>query len=1810
MASQKITRLIEQCLSEDQTQLIIEDTKIKKKHAPCLFKSLQSLSSILTMVEIKSCRLKKIPPEINLLTGLRVLKIEDNLIQDLPPMNALTNLRELGLSANDFHNFPESITALHSLTSLDLTANNVAWIPGTVSQLTSLINLSLDSNGLPYFPIPVSLLTSLKIFNCCDNGLRVFPAQVFQLTRIQALIMSQNAFQYIPSELQDIKRSLTYLDLSDNCISKLPAEMGSLVKLRTLLLQHNKIIQLPEEMGNMESLETLKLHDNQIISLPSTFGRLTNLVELYLQENELSSLPPQLGDCASLRKLRLEYNKLTSLPDTISKLSKLNVFMLHDNYLAQIPPFMNHPHFLRHLLRITLHDNRFSDNTQNDISNMGALNFLLQCQEGCNDNAPILYGPVKKSTGKDTVRRTTRVGNNADTPSNDGGWLRDIAASSKVLTPTARRRASSVDEALPLYAESVTRSRSASVGSYLAAPPYRTFQSVYEFIVDELDLSGKRKEMLYALPHEDKWKLLSNISRESAMNLLMTNSKVRFTSSIVNSPAVSAPSSPRLGTATPSSVVSSPMLNRLSASSPLIGASPSPIVVARTPSSPVVSHTRAGVIPPLNLGDVSMSPAMPRGAKSPGGCKSPKSPKGSKLSILSSSSRSPRGSVSQAFVLSQNISMDSISTIKENLTTQSVSKITAFAESGGIDHILQIIKSVSGRPGKSEDDYVILLEALHCVNILLGIGLESLLISDTVDIVATNLVSDHLPLKEATITVLDEVCNVFFVGQGLVVDAMKNLCKRNNRSSSELFLPLYELIANPDVHVVLKVSTMKLVNNLITNTDDLEERCKIRNSFLNLGMTDQLSVLKAHPYKGGSDWSNLLYQIEEFEVLMSDDCEEIGARFKLSQLQFSPEIVENAIQNTALRVVLPSVSLVRMTCLVEQHVCDHTTTARDVIVGMLQTCSLAVKECSEYALWVPAAYARSKPEEGQSENGYFLDDKRRVLNYALDGVILELKLKPWTIEVELCESILASRRNALNMQDLRESLETLLATRNKGSNNNNNSVSSPNPTRQAISKSSGALQRPKPAPRTINTAMHKSTSCLTAAAKADNSFGEVTVDADPYTTCGAFVSQVLQKFHGNKVYEVEDFGFFLPNIKERLLGTGNQDAGMWLEPTEKLLSYRNYVTKVKLQLRLMPKTLKVRLTEDTFELVSYDESTPIRTIINDVYKRVLTPAGKNNPHVSQYGIHLGGTKRGGGTWLDPEKKLKYYALPQRAMVRFALKPKAVTITREIQAADGTAAEGGGNPTPVPPQVIKRMVPFHLSIKEIMEYLKVPLEGAAVYLSSEKSGAQQLLDTNLSLFDQNVSENATLVVKPASAEISLFDPASVNIWEEPENANTIVYNTENFPEIHAATLNKLVERLTSEKDHDQSFTQVFLATYKTFTTDEVLFEKIYERYNIPENRADATDCSVVRLRVIVFLKNWLESFNTHNNSGIMHSKHEEELPQNVVNAIDRFINTCLARDGYTALAAPLKKMLKIKHQPATPPQSPRSPDFSNCNPMRLANGFTWLIDDWSFAFQLTLKEWKVYSHIKAREFINEKDHGEAVQQMIADFNHVAAWVPTAVMSEPKLSQRARVLDKFIKLASHLHELNNFHLLTAVLSGINNSAISRLKWTLAKIPKRSKQMLEDLEAVMSMEGSFKNYRNSLENATPPCVPYLGVYLTDAVFIEDGNPNKVGNMINVTKRRFLYNIVETIQRYQRMPYEDRYGSDGARDGAADKTPNVTNSHASSHNNAPANSSHMANISAFLTFLYKMPIMTDKQLYDLSLAREPRNSERHEIE
>lgn len=58
----------------------------------------------------------------------------------------------------------------------------------------------------------------------------------------------------------------------------------------------------------------------------------------------------------------------------------------------------------------------------------------------------------------------------------------------------------------------------------------------------------------------------------------------------------------------------------------------------------------------------------------------------------------------------------------------------------------------------------------------------------------------------------------------------------------------------------------------------------------------------------------------------------------------------------------------------------------------------------------------------------------------------------------------------------------------------------------------------------------------------------------------------------------------------------------------------------------------------------------------------------------------------------------------------------------------------------------------------------------------------------------------------------------------------------------------------------------------------------------------------------------------------------------------------------------------------------------------------------------------------------------------------------------------MMKHLIMISQCLRQLNNFHLLTAIISGLSNSAVLRLKWTRLKLPKQVLKIMEDLEGTL--------------------------------------------------------------------------------------------------------------------------------------------------
>ncbi|XP_032435482.1 ras-specific guanine nucleotide-releasing factor 2 isoform X1 [Xiphophorus hellerii] len=194
-----------------------------------------------------------------------------------------------------------------------------------------------------------------------------------------------------------------------------------------------------------------------------------------------------------------------------------------------------------------------------------------------------------------------------------------------------------------------------------------------------------------------------------------------------------------------------------------------------------------------------------------------------------------------------------------------------------------------------------------------------------------------------------------------------------------------------------------------------------------------------------------------------------------------------------------------------------------------------------------------------------------------------------------------------------------------------------------------------------------------------------------------------------------------------------------------------------------------------------------------------------------------------------------------------------------------------------------------------------------------------------------------------------------------------------------------------------------------------------------------------------------------------------------------------------------------------------------------------------AEQITLLDHIVFRSIPYEEFlgqgwmkVDKTERTPYIMKTSQHFNDMSNLVASQIMSHTDVGSRASSIEKWVAVADICRCLNNYNGVLEITSALNRSAIYRLKKTWAKISKQTKALMDKLQKTVSSEGRFKNLRETLKNCNPPCVPYLGMYLTDLAFIEEGTPNFTEEgLVNFSKMRMISHIIREIRQFQQTPY-----------------------------------------------------------------------------
>jgi len=197
-----------------------------------------------------------------------------------------------------------------------------------------------------------------------------------------------------------------------------------------------------------------------------------------------------------------------------------------------------------------------------------------------------------------------------------------------------------------------------------------------------------------------------------------------------------------------------------------------------------------------------------------------------------------------------------------------------------------------------------------------------------------------------------------------------------------------------------------------------------------------------------------------------------------------------------------------------------------------------------------------------------------------------------------------------------------------------------------------------------------------------------------------------------------------------------------------------------------------------------------------------------------------------------------------------------------------------------------------------------------------------------------------------------------------------------------------------------------------------------------------------------------------------------------------------------------------------------------------------------ARQLTLIEFDLFRRVAPKELLHQSWSREDKETLapniinvISRFNQVTMWVTSLVVGVESAKMRAALVGRLIDIAEKCLELHNINSIVEIMSGLENAAVHRLKQTWELVPQEKIAAFEELKTMISSQSNYKNYRATLKGLHPPCVPYLGVYLTDLTFLDDAQPDVLeGSMINFAKRIKIANVIQEILTIQQHPYNLR--------------------------------------------------------------------------
>ncbi|KAJ3126402.1 Exosome component 5 [Physocladia obscura] len=333
--------------------------------------------------------------------------------------------------------------------------------------------------------------------------------------------------------------------------------------------------------------------------------------------------------------------------------------------------------------------------------------------------------------------------------------------------------------------------------------------------------------------------------------------------------------------------------------------------------------------------------------------------------------------------------------------------------------------------------------------------------------------------------------------------------------------------------------------------------------------------------------------------------------------------------------------------------------------------------------------------------------------------------------------------------------------------------------------------------------------------------------------------------------------------------------------------------------------------------------------------------------------------------------------------------------------------------------------------------------------------------------------------------------------------------------------------------DNSYTEVFLASYRFFMPASELLTSLIEWYNVELDPATATPSQEqyfkhrkrqFRGRAAKVLLTWIKNH-----------WHDFHADSQILDELSEFVGDLGGDisfgDGQRMTQAIREQRLSWYMTQYVPPFSAkRAPITEAVKPW----GLLW--EPEAFAAQLTLIDHHYFRQIRPDTYLSllqrsvekSKVAGDDAVKVLMDyvgfFRLVSSYTASLIYKEDTIKKRTKAIKKFIKIAKECRELNNFNTCFAVMHGLKRNMISKMTAAWDGLAAKHIDCFKEMETLMDPKGGYTNFWSELKNCVAPLIPFFAAYIHDLLEIHETEPVYTRDLVATNNRKEASSSVTT--------------------------------------------------------------------------------------